>query len=151
MNGHKGHERIHSDGDLQGCRRGTWKATSRRSRVRLTGTIQANGNIAWHRDGNKAVYEGNARIPQRHQSIRNDGGKIALKSVHGKYLSAQPDGRAEWNRTVANDWEFFELGERDARKITLRSTHGKYVSAQPDGTVQINRIMRHPAAGRIHG
>ena len=110
-----------------------------------TGTIQADGNIAWGRDGNKAIYEGNAGGPSiGNQSIRNDVGRIALKSVHGKYLSAQPDGRAEWNRTVASDWEFFELGERDGRKITLRSTHGKYVSAQPDGTVQINRDHAPP-------
>ncbi len=110
-----------------------------------TGTLQADGNITWSRDGNKAVYEGNAGDPSTgEQSIRNDVGKIALKSVHGKYLSAQPDGRAEWNRAVANDWEFFELGERDGRKITLRSTHGKYVSAQPDGTVQINRDHAPP-------
>ena len=110
-----------------------------------TGTIQANGNIAWHRDGNKAVYEGNAGDTSAgNQSIRHDGGKIALKSIHGKYLSAQPDGRAEWNRTVASDWEFFELGERDGRKITLKSAHGKYVSAQPDGTVQINRDHAPP-------
>ena len=80
----------------------------------------------------------------RMESIRNDGGKMALKSVHGKYLSAQPDGRAEWNRTVASDWEFFELGERDGRKITLKSAHGKYVSAQPDGAVQINRDHAPP-------
>ena len=110
-----------------------------------TGTIQSDGNITWGRDGNKAVYEGNASNPSTgNQSIRNDVGKIALKSVHGKYLSAQPDGRAEWNRTIANDWEFFELGERDGRKITLRSTHGKYVSAQPDGAVQINRDHAPP-------
>ena len=60
-----------------------------------TGTIQADGNINWGRDGNKAIYEGNASNPSiGHQSIRNDVTKIALKSVHGKYLSAQPDGRA---------------------------------------------------------
>ena len=110
-----------------------------------TGTIQADGNIAWGRDGNKAIYEGNAGVfSTGNQSIRNDGGKIALKSVHGKFLSAQPDGRAEWNRVIASDWEFFELGERDGRKITLRSTHGKYVSAQPDGSVQINRDHAPP-------
>ncbi|MEC7167910.1 MAG: hypothetical protein VXW14_02855 [Candidatus Thermoplasmatota archaeon] len=110
-----------------------------------TGTIQADGNITWARDGNKAVYEGNAGDPSTgEQSIRNDVGKIALKSVHGKYLSAQPDGRAEWNRPTACAWEFFELGERDGRKVTLRSTHGKYVSAQPDGTVQINRDHAPP-------
>ena len=83
-------------------------------------------------------------IPDEDSRRRNDGGRIALKSVHGKYLSAQPDGRAEWNRTVASDWEFFELSERDGRKITLRSAHGKYVSAQPDGTVQINRDHAPP-------
>ena len=110
-----------------------------------TGTIQADGNITWSRDGNKAVYEGNAGDPStENQSIHNTVGKISLKSVHGKYLSAQPDGRAEWNRPTACAWEFFELGERDGRKITLRSTHGKYVSAQPDGTVQINRDHAPP-------
>ena len=76
-----------------------------------TGTIQADGNIAWVRDGNKAIYEGNASVLSTgNQSIRNDGGKIALKSVHGKFLSAQPDGRAEWNRVIASDWEFFRIG-----------------------------------------
>ena len=110
-----------------------------------TGRIQPDGNIAWGRDGNMAVYEGNAGDTSTgNQSFRNDGGKIALKSVHGKYLSAQPDGRAEWNRTVASNWEFFELGELDGRKITLRSAHGKYVSAQPDGSVQINRDHAPP-------
>ena len=110
-----------------------------------TGTIQADGNITWSRDGNKAIYEQNAgESSVGNQSIRNGVGKIALKSVHGKYLSAQPDGRAEWNRPTACAWEFFELGERDGRKITLRSTHGKYVSAQPDGTVQINRDHAPP-------
>ena len=109
-----------------------------------TGTIQADGNIIWGRDGNKAIYEGNAGGSSiGNQSTRNGVEKIALKSVHGKYLSAQPDGRAEWNR-VTSDWEFFELGERDGRKITLRSAHGKYVSAQPDGSVQINRDHAPP-------
>ena len=32
-------------------------------------------------------------------------GTVSLRSVHGKFLSAQPDGRAEWNRDVALDWK----------------------------------------------
>ena len=70
--------------------------------------------------------------------------KIALKSVHGKYLSAQPDGRAEWNRDIANEWEYFHLEKRQGGKITLRGAHGMYVSAQPDGEVQINRQAAPP-------
>ena len=71
-------------------------------------------------------------------------GTIAIKSVHGKYLSAQPDGSAQWNRDVANAWEHFHLEKRQGGKIVLRGAHGMYVSAQPDGSVQINRRAAPP-------
>ena len=69
---------------------------------------------------------------------------IALRSVHGKYLSAQPDGRAEWNRDHASTWEHFHLEKRQDGKIALKGAHGMYVSAQPDGSVQINRREAPP-------
>ena len=65
------------------------------------------------------------------------------QSVHGKYLSAQPDGRAEWNRTVASNWEFLNWVSGMGEKLP-QSAHGKYVSAQPDGSVQINRDHAPP-------
>ena len=71
-------------------------------------------------------------------------GNVTFKSVHGKYLSAQPDGRAEWNRDRADVWEYFHLEKRQGGKITLKGAHGKYVSAQPDGSVQINREAAPP-------
>ena len=64
--------------------------------------------------------------------------------MHGKYLSAQPDGRAEWNREIASTWEHFHLEERQGGKIALKGAHGMYVSAQPDGSVQINRREAPP-------
>ncbi|HII77817.1 MAG TPA: hypothetical protein HA267_02215, partial [Candidatus Poseidonia sp.] len=64
--------------------------------------------------------------------------------MHGKFLSAQPDGSAQWNRDVASAWEYFHIEERPGGKITLKSSHGKYVSAQPDGSVQINRDAAPP-------
>jgi len=72
-------------------------------------------------------------------------GKVAIKSVHGKYLSAQPDGRAEWNRDRADIWEYFHLEKREGGKIALKGAHGMYVSAQADGSVQINRGTAPPA------
>lgn len=33
--------------------------------------------------------------------------KVALKSCHGKYLSAQPNGNLEWNRDNLAAWETF--------------------------------------------
>ena len=89
--------------------------------------------------------EGNAGNPSiGNQSIRNNSGKIAPKSVHGKYLGVRSLMVVLSGIAIASDWEFFELGERDGRKITLRSAHGKHVSAQPDGTVQINRDHAPP-------
>ena len=66
-------------------------------------------------------------------------GPVSLRSVHGKYLSAQPDGRAEWNRDIASIWEYFHIEKRQGNKFALKGAHGMYVSAQPDGSVQINR------------
>ena len=66
-------------------------------------------------------------------------GTVSLRSVHGKFLSAQPDGRAEWNRDESHDWEHFHVEKRHNGKITLKGVHGMYLSAQPDGSVQINR------------
>ena len=71
-------------------------------------------------------------------------GTVSLRSVHGKFLSAQPDGRAEWNRDEAHDWEHFHVEKRHNGKITLKGVHGMYLSAQPDGAVQINRREAPP-------
>ena len=69
---------------------------------------------------------------------------VALRSVHGKYLSAQPDGRAMWDRPVADAWEYFHVEWRQNGKIALKGVHGMYVSAQDDGSVQINRRAAPP-------
>ena len=71
-------------------------------------------------------------------------GTVSFRSVHGKYLSAQPDGRAEWNRDHASTWEYFQVEQRHNGKIALKGAHGMYVSAQHDGSVQINRREAPP-------
>ena len=71
-------------------------------------------------------------------------GTVSLRSVHGKYLSAQPDGRAEWNRDHAGGWEYFQVEQRHNGKIALKGAHGMYLSAQLDGSVQINRREAPP-------
>ena len=71
-------------------------------------------------------------------------GTVSLRSVHGKYLSAQPDGRAEWNRDHAGGWEYYQVEQRHNGKIALKGAHGMYLSAQLDGSVQINRREAPP-------
>ena len=84
------------------------------------------------------------RARVENSEIGDEEGKIALKSIHGKYLSAQPDGRAEWNRDIASEWEYFQVEQRHNGKIALKGAHGMFVSAQPDGSVQINRREAPP-------
>jgi len=74
----------------------------------------------------------------------HEGAMVALRSVHGKYLSAQPDGRAMWDRPWASTWEYFHVERRQNGKITLKGAHGMYLSAQLDGGVQINRGAAPP-------
>ena len=72
-------------------------------------------------------------------SIGGLQGEISLKGVHGKYLSATPEGRVLWNTDVAHVGEYFRVEQRQNGKIALRSAFDMYVSAQPDGSVEINR------------
>lgn len=114
-----------------------------------TGTLQADGNITWGRDGNKAVYEGKAGEPILSEPLLNSEsgmlpGEISLKGVHGKYLSATPEGRVLWNTDVAHVGEYFRVEQRQNGKIALRSAFDMYVSAQPDGRVECNRREAPP-------
>lgn len=109
-----------------------------------TGTIQADGNIIWDLDGGKAVYKGNSGEPVLNSDSGMLQGEISLKGVHGKYLSATPEGRVLWNSDVANVGEYFRVEQRQNGKIALRGPFDMYVSAQPDGSVQINRREAPP-------
>ena len=109
-----------------------------------TGTLQADGNITWDRDGNKAVYEGNVGEPILNSESGMLPGEISLKGVHGKYLSATPEGRVLWNTDVAHAGEYFRVEQRQNGKIALRSAFDMYVSAQPDGRVECNRREAPP-------
>ena len=71
-------------------------------------------------------------------------GEISLKSVHGKYLNATPEGRAQWDDDVAHVGEYFRVEQRQNGKIALMSAFDMYVSAQPDGSVEINRREAPP-------
>ena len=71
-------------------------------------------------------------------------GEISLKSVHGMYLNATPEGRAQWDDDVAHVGEYFRVEQRQNGKIALMSAFDMYVSAQPDGSVEINRREAPP-------
>ncbi len=109
-----------------------------------TGTLQADGNIMWDRDGNKAVYEGNVGEPILNSEGGMLQGEISLKGVHGKYLSATPEGRVLWNTDVAHVGEYFRVEQRQNGKIALRSAFDMYLSAQPDGRMECNRREAPP-------
>ena len=73
-----------------------------------------------------------------------EGAEIALRGVHGKYLSATPEGRVLWNTDVAHVGEYFRVEQRQNGKIALRSAFDMYVSAQPEGHVECNRPEAPP-------
>ncbi|MDR2383677.1 MAG: hypothetical protein LBD76_07345 [Prevotellaceae bacterium] len=64
---------------------------------------------------------------------------VSFKSVHGKFLSAQTDGKAEWNSDTNGEKEKIQLVEAEQGMYGVKSVHGKFLSAQPDGRVEWNR------------
>ena len=71
------------------------------------------------------------------------GSVISLKSFHGKYLSADPNGTLKANVDWSRDWEHYTIVRSGATKnktylsygdvVSLKSFHGKFFTAAPDG------------------
>jgi hypothetical protein len=73
------------------------------------------------------------------QTARFAGKNKLIRSVHGKYLSAQPTGKLDWDRANAAEWERFEFIHVQGNVYNIKGCHGKYVCAEPDGKVVVNR------------
>ena len=71
-------------------------------------------------------------------------GAITIRSIHGYYLSAQPDGNINFNREEAKEWEIFKLVGWGWGRLSLRSHHGKYLCFDKDGVITCNRVSVHP-------
>ena len=54
---------------------------------------------------------------------------FGLKSVYGKFLSAQSDGTVEWNRDSYGAWEQITFEQWGKDSGFLKSIHGKYLAA----------------------
>jgi hypothetical protein len=56
--------------------------------------------------------------------------KINIVSPHGTYLSVQPDGRLEWDRTEAREYEEIVAMPCEGKPtiVAFKSYHGRYLS-----------------------
>jgi hypothetical protein len=68
-----------------------------------------------------------------------EGSGKTFLSIHGKYLSAQPDGSLQWNRDKAAQWEGFTIIKVGKKQYQIKSFHGKYVCAEQNGKAVVNR------------
>lgn len=64
---------------------------------------------------------------------------FGLKSVHGKFLSAQPNGDVEWNRSRYGGWEQITFEQHGVNTGFLRSYHNKYLAATNKERLEWNR------------
>jgi len=64
---------------------------------------------------------------------------FGLKSVHGKFLSAQSDGGVEWNRDRYGSWERITFEQYGEDSGFLKSYHGKYLAATNKRRLEWNR------------
>eukprot|EP01116_Phalansterium_solitarium_P014002 TRINITY_DN3148_c0_g1_i4.p1 TRINITY_DN3148_c0_g1~~TRINITY_DN3148_c0_g1_i4.p1 ORF type:complete len:418 (-),score=50.27 TRINITY_DN3148_c0_g1_i4:258-1511(-) len=69
-------------------------------------------------------------------------GKLSLLGAHGKYVCAEPNGRAVCDRDALGSWETFELVSLGSDQVALKSAHGAYLCAEPFGRVVCDRVHR---------
>ncbi|MEZ4472001.1 MAG: hypothetical protein R3F60_14640 [bacterium] len=67
------------------------------------------------------------------------GGRVTLRSFHGKYVVAEADGKANANRDQAREWEHWQLIRNGNGTVSLKGFHGKYLVAEPDGRANADR------------
>jgi hypothetical protein len=73
--------------------------------------------------------------------IHLGGNQYNIRTFHGKYVSAEPNGKVICDRHHAKEWERFQIDYIPGHHqlFSVRSHHGRYLSAQPDGRVECNR------------
>ena len=64
---------------------------------------------------------------------------LGLKSVHGKFLSAQKDGSVEWDKDRYGSWEKIKFEQFGKDTFFLKSYHDKYLAATPRNRLEWNR------------
>jgi len=64
---------------------------------------------------------------------------FGLKSVHGKFLCARPNGFAKWDREEYRDWEQVTFEQHGKDSGFLKSYHGNYLAATPSHKLEWNR------------
>ncbi|MEL6412016.1 MAG: hypothetical protein AAFQ38_16630 [Pseudomonadota bacterium] len=75
---------------------------------------------------------------------------VSLKSAHGKYLVALPNGAAEADRKQASTWEKWVLANSNGgplvagSRVTLLSAHNRYLVSEKNGSALANREVAGP-------
>jgi hypothetical protein len=80
---------------------------------------------------------------------RQPDGRVALKSVNGRYLSAENGGGGDVhaNRVAIGPWELWRMGQVSDAAISLQSDNGHFLSARfdtPDVLVNATRDTAGP-------
>lgn len=67
--------------------------------------------------------------------VQLDGGKQAIRTSTGQFMSTQPSGDVLANGEGIYDWEIFELLDQGNGSVALRASNGNYVSVPSLGQV----------------
>jgi len=70
-----------------------------------------------------------------------DNEQISLKSHHGKYLVAEQNGDANWNRAKVRTWETWSFEWNGGTSVSFKGHHGKYLVAETNGDANANRAV----------
>jgi len=73
--------------------------------------------------------------PWEKWQMLQSGNVVTLRSVWGKYLSAQPNGTLQANRGAVGDWEKFLLVDVGNGAVAFQTIHKTFLAALPNGSL----------------
>ncbi|MFN3201935.1 MAG: hypothetical protein ACE366_26250 [Bradymonadia bacterium] len=71
-------------------------------------------------------------------------GRVALRTVHDRYVGVSPDGEILAYQADVGFWEMFELQALDAGPVALQTAEGFFVGQDPDGSMISDAIAPLP-------
>jgi hypothetical protein len=89
-------------------------------------------------DGRLVCDRSEAREWETFTVIPSSGGRVHIKSHHGKYLCSE-GGRAICNRSEAREWEEWHLVDVGYNQVALKDHRGKFMCVESNGNIVVNR------------
>jgi SAM-dependent methyltransferase len=75
---------------------------------------------------------------QKFRKFKNETGLLCLQTIHGRFVTVQPDGRVTGDATAMGEWQMLAFVANTGGTISFKTWTGNYIMADADGHLNAN-------------